>query len=763
MEPALVATTGLAGLSTLGNRADLPPRVAALLGGLLAELRRQLEGPLANTLDAFEHDLFAQAERAPGNAAQQRHFEALREVKRGRSQVAPRFFAFLEGGLASLRAPTGTTGTEPTPAGESAPLRLVDTAVLDETLALRDIAGRTEIRHSEALYLLAHRMAVLGASAVPSAEALVVGPARLVAAFGHGIDALELAPEARLAAFRQFAQGACAGLDRVYAALNAWLAGQRILPHLDFQAHIRRPAATNPAGPHDGAQTAAAPAEDAGAADHPPPRPSPQAPSSAQGAPAPAPAASGAMSGAMFDMLRELLGERRRLEGDAPIAGNLPPSVSGGDLQAALDVLQRREQTGTPVHRDSEHLKNSLLVRLHRTSAPGQSVRLASEDADTIDLVGLLFDHIATNLRDGNQARALLSRLQVPVLRVALEDKSFFTRRDHPARELLNAIAETSSRWIDEEADGALLSRLQGVVDRVTADFDGSNVDVFGELLADLNHHMQTLARRAELAERRHIEAARGRDKLEAACEIARAAIRRVLETGAPDPVSRMLLERAWTDALALSALRHGPGSEEFQRRVAVADRLASDRSSSVQDLDARKELEKGLREVGLHEDDLGGVFAGLATPPAQVEAACSRLGETLESRQRLGGATTPAPPPGATVRVPLNDAELRQLAQLRRIPFGTWFDFTSNQQGERIRRKLAWYSPVSGRCLFLNQRGAHDGDRTLEQLAREMVLGQARIAPQESESLIDRAWTAIATALRRHVAPERITGTLQA
>jgi hypothetical protein len=89
-------------------------------------------------------------------------------------------------------------------------------------------------------------------------------------------------------------------------------------------------------------------------------------------------------------------------------------------------------------------------------------------------------------------------------------------------------------------------------------------------------------------------------------------------------------------------------------------------------------------------------------------------------------------------------------LQQLKRTAFGTWFDFVLNQQGETARRKLAWFSPVTGHCLFVNQRGARTEDRTLEQLARDMVRGQARIANTTEGSMIDRAWKAIVEMLKR-------------
>jgi hypothetical protein len=97
-----------------------------------------------------------------------------------------------------------------------------------------------------------------------------------------------------------------------------------------------------------------------------------------------------------------------------------------------------------------------------------------------------------------------------------------------------------------------------------------------------------------------------------------------------------------------------------------------------------------------------------------------------------------------------LSEEEIQMLEHLKTIPFGTWFEFATNQQGDRVRRKLSWFSTVTGRCLFVNQRGARAQDRTLEQLARDIVRGQANIAELEQESLVDRAWNAIVKSLKQ-------------
>ena len=59
-------------------------------------------------------------------------------------------------------------------------------------------------------------------------------------------------------------------------------------------------------------------------------------------------------------------------------------------------------------------------------------------------------------------------------------------------------------------------------------------------------------------------------------------------------------------------------------------------------------------------------------------------------------------------------------------------------------RRKLSWFSPVTGRCLFVNSRGAKVGEKTMDDMARDLVRGNANLWEPQAESIIDRAWRSI-------------------
>src|SRR5690606_13483372 len=97
----------------------------------------------------------------------------------------------------------------------------------------------------------------------------------------------------------------------------------------------------------------------------------------------------------------------------------------------------------------------------------------------------------------------------------------------------------------------------------------------------------------------------------------------------------------------------------------------------------------------------------------------------------------------------PRTPEEQARYDQLRVLPFGTWIEFTINQQGDVVRRRMSWFSPVTGTALFVNQRGQRVGEHSLDAIARKMAAGQARIVTAERGRLGGRAWQAALRTLR--------------
>lgn len=97
----------------------------------------------------------------------------------------------------------------------------------------------------------------------------------------------------------------------------------------------------------------------------------------------------------------------------------------------------------------------------------------------------------------------------------------------------------------------------------------------------------------------------------------------------------------------------------------------------------------------------------------------------------------------------PADPREILVERHLRQLPFGTWFDF-DGPGGAVVRRKLAWYSPMSGRCLLVTRRGQRTEDLTLVQLAHQIASGRVHEVQPQRDSLLDRAWHGLTGVLRQ-------------
>ncbi len=474
----------------------------------------------------------------------------------------------------------------------------------------------------------------------------------------------------------------------------------------------------------------------------------------------------GELDEASFNKMRQLLASRKQLLGKLnpekiQLGINKSEPVAPSLLQKTLHMLQGKPvspvlSAGKPVARNIQHIKQDLMSHLRMNSDSQEAPVLNEEDNDAIDLVGMLFDSINKDVKANSPAAHLLAKLQVPLLRVALQDKGFFTKQNHPARQMLGAIAESGAYWLgDDDADPALLGKMNAVVDRTVREFDG-DMGLFQQLLTDINSHLQILTRKAEVAEKRHIEAARGKEKLAMARDQASVAVNGLLKDQSLPRFTNTLLSQAWTDVMALTALRSGEDSEAWNQHLKVAERLIQAAKappgqspfSAEEALQLKQELESSLTQVGYQSDEATAITERLIDPQSGKEgdsASRTELTMRLKSRARFGEDVTAA----KAKKVKLTAEEQARYEQLKLLAFGTWFEFVTNQQGDRVRRRMAWFSTTTGHSLFVNQRGQKVGEYHLEVLAKMLVRGELHIVEEQSGGIIDRAWQSVMNALR--------------
>lgn len=95
---------------------------------------------------------------------------------------------------------------------------------------------------------------------------------------------------------------------------------------------------------------------------------------------------------------------------------------------------------------------------------------LGKSAAVTLDTLSLIFDAIFATPDLPEVIKAILSRLQIPLLRTAILDDTFFANTQHPARQLINRMARAAcGLTLDAGRDHPLSERLSQLADSARA------------------------------------------------------------------------------------------------------------------------------------------------------------------------------------------------------------------------------------------------------------------------------------------------------
>lgn len=143
--------------------------------------------------------------------------------------------------------------------------------------------------------------------------------------------------------------------------------------------------------------------------------------------------------------------------------------------------------------------------------------------------------------------------LQVPVLKAALIDKNFFFKEEHPARRLIDLMSQYSASWDQRQGvDDPLFQTMQRNVLRVQNEFD-QQVDLFDEVVNDLERFMQAEEATAQEALQAPITRALQREKFQQAGIAAKNDISLRVNSGEVQTFVETFLESRWIKVLTLA------------------------------------------------------------------------------------------------------------------------------------------------------------------------------------------------------------------
>jgi hypothetical protein len=515
-------------------RRESPGSAIQIVGRCRNLTTAHMERCLKTMLDTTDDALFKLAEQADDNHSQAEYFSAMREVRRKRStieseyptQLSRTFDCFLRGGKGVPARDAASAELE---------LSLVGEDELEENLALEGMVAKANRVNEAELYALTRRLAVALDRPRLAEDSHPLTPIALCEAFRSSMKVLDVDLQVRLIIYKLFDKYVVTELTGLYQEVNHELAERGILPELRVRGT---------AGVHNPGRRSPAPGQD-------------------HGQPHPAEAEEG---GELLSLLQQLAAR-----GGTP----LPPGVTLVDPSLLASALSRMPATIVPASGSvlsGVELKNAVLAAANGGDPAGVALNRVDETA--IDIVAMLFDFIFDDPALPSPIKELIGRLQIPVLRVAIIDKSFFSRKKHPARRLLNELTRAGIGWTEaEEREDGLRTRIQSVVERLLNDFENDPA-IFEEELTSFQEWCREQAERAAQREEHSALAAQGREHLRVAKAVAAEAISRVVEDQ-PLPAGVVnLLRSTWQDLLVLIYLKDGQHGKLWQKALNVASLL---------------------------------------------------------------------------------------------------------------------------------------------------------------------------------------------
>lgn len=720
----------------------LPPLLRQIKDDALSILLNSLDELFSSCDDLF----FDLSSRAASNAEQNLYFESMRELRVKKAGVINSFRQHYEQGFIALANTLGSYGSTGSSLDDASVenLTLVQNDTLEQEVAISGMISKARVNCQEPLYHLTTRLDYLIPRITIDQENNPLDPERICRSFASACELFDINIKAKIIIFKQFDRLVVSKLIKVYSSANELLINAGVLPKIS-RAINRQPSSGS---------TAANPME----------------------AIAAAAAEVGVQAGDTalqfdFSELTNLLASMRRL-GLTRLPNYASYSSNPGPLMTSNELLRLLTLQQAPIVEDPDNLTpmvnlRQLIGSLLASSNAEAPRALQQPDEDVINLVSMFFDFVLDDRSLPVAIQALISRLQIPILKVALKDKSFFNQAGHPARKLINAIADASIGWDESEQlkKDKFYTKVFEIVQTINEKY-ADNEQIFAEKLIELQQFIEQEQHRTSLVERRTSQAIEGQAKT----QLAKSAVQKLLfskleREQLPPAISTFLIEH-WQQLLVLIHLKHGEESPEWLDAVQLVDDLIwashrHDDSRSLQRLGKMKpellqRIAHGLTRISSTAEasqqairEIGDVLDQL-----QTDAKVERRAISAEQAVALGHT----PGSGSKSWQEMTALERQQarykaltyefIKKADALPIGTWVSYEDSRRGKILRCKLSAKIDVSDTYVFVNRFGFKVLERSRKDFAYDMQ--QRRAIPLEAGLLFDRAMENIVTNLRQ-------------
>lgn len=760
-----------------------------------ADARRGIEHATTIAIESFsrcfrelcpriEDELFTRAQEESDRTRQMHMLDAYGLVRANRDQIEQQFRRAIEAIVRERSNPhAARAATEAAKAAiDSTSLSLVDDGELEADVIVKRMVGRLRsvegANHNEVVDLDDRLNYLLGRETTDDASN-PFSPDALCRAIQRACDEIDTHDDVRNEILRRIERLLAPGFAPAYRDLNAYFCRMNVLPDL---ARFRKQRSAQRSGQHSALRTT--------------PQASRVDTRSAMPAPLNAPAAP--VATASHDFVERFAARRSGVPGHARSDGaraTMPPPAGGWPVihGAAIDHLHEFLPAQT-VFAEPTTFATAPLPQLNMLHAVGRNARSRGVPRDEeilIDLVALVVDHILLDAQVPERIKRLIARLQVPLLRCALLDRSLFSRPEHPARVLLDAIARASVGWTSsdgahDDVEDRYYQLVFDIVVTIETAFD-RDLDLFDTQRLRLEDF---LAERARIEAERYARAAEAIEQAELreiADQQALLQIRdAITDVEIPESIAEFLLD-PWRRVLVEASVTGADNEVVLPLRKAITDVVWSVQPKI--DVDERqrllamlpaliKTIREGFRAIGLASEEQARFFNDLmlAHASAVKVAVRSEQGERafarFESRVNDLRIDPQAAPAHLAVDVPAEalaravqssdvtievaHAPMPDIARhavhthddvetiVASMTRGTWAE-VADRDPHKVAR-LRWISPRRSTYLFTNRTGTEAISYTAELLRLHVEIGHLLVL--QAKELTERALDAIEASL---------------
>ena len=727
------------------NPTEIPNHAAPDRGRLLDSLQKQILERVMPALDRalgkVDDYLFDRSQQGDEEFG----LLALRELRRQRGQITRRYEEVVQAGFRNLHGASERFPID----GRPSDLSLLSEEDLEEQLAVEQLADSLVRLHGPALEMATKRVAHVFGREELQPQDNPLAPAFLATAMRNALGQSELIAGVRIVVFKFFERELAAVLGAAYERANTLMIAAGVLPELR-SATKQQHQPGMPATSQD-----------------------PQAPQGQVQLPTQVSVADQAMFGNLLGLLQgwrtAMGGAQAGAQADAnrQSGGEQAPVTKLGshELMSILSLMQQdlpnnplpQRQAGENHRSLADQLRQEVAQNARKLGVAGDNLHLDGLDEDAVDLVALLFDVLLDGPQFDANIRRKIGRMLVPYVKVAVQDRRMFLFKEHPARRLLNTVAEAcEGNHGEAPQEQALLNRVDYTIDRLVAEFN-EDVAIFETLEQELRSYMAQHRKRFELAEKRASEAQHGRERLDLARSAVAAELMQHRGERELPPVMDEFLNRHVAHHLTQVMLRDGHGSARHEQAIQAVDRLllAFDYAEVRSPLEELPTLPRVQFEAILSSSGCTGDSAQVAIDSLQDALVRLAAGERALDNQTHMPEQVLIPEPKQSEPEPQLelvagndhlDYDAAMLDRMRKLQVGNWLQLATS--ADRVEpAKVSWISPISSRLLLVNRRGIRVLVASAEELAAMAKLG--KVSLREGESVFDNAMHQVADRLK--------------